>query len=88
METIALIPTKFCIAVKTTKCGWSSNVENKSNLADCRHLEKLLDRFYDIWQYDASETSATCRRLRFPEFENSSWMPATILKNRNITMSP
>jgi len=54
METTAWIPTKFCVAVKTTKyasCGSSncsyyyyyyySNVENKSKMADSHHLEKL-----------------------------------------------
>jgi len=74
--------------------GWSSDVENKSKMADGHHLEKLSKLLYlrnrstdfDEMQRDASETSTTRRPLRFPEFENSRWRSAAILKNRNITM--
>ena len=53
--------------------GWSRNVENKSKMADGRHVEKLeksrhlrhrLTDFDESWQGDASVTSATRRKFK------------------------
>jgi len=76
--------------------GSSSNVENKSKMADGRHLEKLekllylrirLTDFDEIWHGDGSLISATRRPLTLMEFKSPRWRPVAILKNRNITMS-
>ena len=50
MDTTAWIPTKFCAAERPPNMhrGWSSNVENKSKMADGRHLEKSKDHHVTV----------------------------------------
>jgi len=46
------------------------------------YLRNRLTDFNKMWQDDASRASAPDRQLKFPEFENSRYQTATILKNR------
>ena len=54
IKTTESTPTKFCTAIKTTKCPlwWSEHTHNKSKTADGRHLEKSKYRHLgDGWSY-------------------------------------
>jgi len=43
IKTTEVIPAKFCRVIKTTKCGSSQNLPNKSKMAEGRHLEKKIN---------------------------------------------
>ena len=86
IKTTAMIPTKFCTVIKTTKClhGWSLHTHYKSKMADGRHLgkiEKLLylshssSDFDEIWHDDAVQPSWASRplALKIWNFKNPRW---------------
>jgi len=67
IKTTASAPTKFCTAIKTTKCpSWVVRAHNESKMADGRRLGKIekssylcndLINFDQIWHGNAAQPS-------------------------------
>ena len=98
IKTTASIPTKFCTAIKTTKCpSWVVRTHaNKSKMADGRHLEKSKNRhighvltdFDQIWHGDTVQHFWAVRPFKNLTFEKSKMAAAAILKNRKLAICP